>query len=634
MVRVPVWTTQRVGPSLDQLGRIRRLLRPDRANPAPIGGSCTCCSRCRSGVLEFSFLVTALSFGFGTAITLIGIPVLVATVWAWRWLAQLERRIIGRLLGTEIPEPYRPDPPDTRWWKRLRRAPRRPGHLEGPRLPAAPVPARDRELLGRRLGDRLRPAAAARPGVHGAASATATGSRGSTSTRPRARSRRCPLGALILLLGIPGLNALGRLYGWFAGLLLGSNADPALTAQVHELEDARSRIIAAADAERRRIERDLHDGAQQRLVALALNLRMAEQRVDAGDPGAAELVRQAGEEAQLALKELRDLARGIHPAILTNRGLPAALEDLASRATVPVDVVATPDERLPDPVEAAAYFVVSECLANVGKHAEATSATVSVRAVDERLYVEVSDDGRGGAALDGGSGMQGLAGPRRRARRNAERGQPARPGNAHGRRDPAHGAGGGRGEPPLSASRRASCRVEEAERIQGERRRRLSFRLGSLAIVAAVLVAIWALTDPGLPWIAWPLLALALVGGLDAWHVFSMPPLSEADLEGGDRPRRRARAPHAAPRAAPPHRRPRDPQHLHRGRLGGVERHLLLARLGDAGLSRGDRDQGTAARTFSTTSRSARIDASVIGSATTMISSAPASASSRSAAAI
>ena len=177
---------------------------------------------------------------------------------------------------------------------------------------------------------------------------------------------------------------------------------------MHELEDARSRIIAAADAERRRIERDLHDGAQQRLVALALNLRMAEQRVESGDPGAAELVRQAGEEANLALKELRDLARGIHPAILTNRGLPAALDDLASRATVPVEVVAKPDERLPDSVEAAAYFVVSECLANIGKHAEATSATVAVRADGGHLTVEVADDGRGGAALDGGSGVQGL----------------------------------------------------------------------------------------------------------------------------------------------------------------------------------------------------------------------------------
>ena len=177
-----------------------------------------------------------------------------------------------------------------------------------------------------------------------------------------------------------------------------------LTAQVTELQDARSRIIAAADAERRRIERDLHDGAQQRLVALALNLRMAEQRADDGDPAAAELVRQAGEEANLALKELRDLARGIHPAILTNRGLPAALEDLASRATVPVEVMATPDERLPDAVEAAAYFVVSECLANIGKHAERELATVSVTADDGHLVV------------DGGRRRSGRGRARRRLR--------------------------------------------------------------------------------------------------------------------------------------------------------------------------------------------------------------------------
>ena len=182
-----------------------------------------------------------------------------------------------------------------------------------------------------------------------------------------------------------------------------------LTAQVTELQDARSRIIAAADAERRRIERDLHDGAQQRLVALALNLRMAEAKAASGDPAAAELVRQAGEEAQLALKELRDLARGIHPAILTNRGLPAALEDLAARATVPTDVIAAPTERLPDAVEAAAYFVVSECLANIGKHAQASYATVSVSVEDGQLAVVVTDDGVGGASLDDGTGMQGLA---------------------------------------------------------------------------------------------------------------------------------------------------------------------------------------------------------------------------------
>ena len=188
-----------------------------------------------------------------------------------------------------------------------------------------------------------------------------------------------PIGAVLLFLGIPALNGLGRLYGRFAQLLLGTNADPALTAQVTELRGSRARVIAAADAERRRLERDLHDGAQQRLVALALTLRMAEQRAaETGDDGTGDLVRRAGEEARLALEELRDLARGIHPAILTNRGLAAALDDLASRAAVPVSILARPDERLPEQVEAAAYFIVSESLANVAKHARATGAWVRV----------------------------------------------------------------------------------------------------------------------------------------------------------------------------------------------------------------------------------------------------------------
>ena len=526
MVRVPVWTPQRVARSLDL---IRRLLSPILESRTYLRILYLLLAL-PLGVIEFSFLVTALSFGFGTAITLIGIPVLVATVWAWRWLAQLERSIIGRLLGTAIPAPYRPDPPDKRWWKRL-----------GARL-ADPATWKDLAFLLLQLplgivsfsvavsvigfGLRLLVAPAfAEPFGNGdwIAWLDINSTAGAIAA--------VPLGALVLLLGIPGLNALGRLYGWFGSLLLGSNADPVLTAQVHELEDARSRIIAAADAERRRIERDLHDGAQQRLVALALNLRMAEQRVESADSGAAELVRQAGEEANLALKELRDLARGIHPAILTNRGLPAAVQDLASRATVPVEVVATPDERLPDPVEAAAYFVVSECLANIGKHAEAASATVAVRATDGYLTVEVADDGRGGAALDGGSGMQGLMD--RVGALGGTLAVDSPPGQ--GTRVEARIPLTAEGAEAAAAARREPARVlsaEDAERVQGERRRHLAFRLGSLGIVAAVLVAIWALTDPGLPWIAWPLLALGLIGGLDAWRVFSTPPLSEADLTG------------------------------------------------------------------------------------------------------
>ena len=485
------------------------------------------------GVAEFCVLVTALSFGFGTAITLIGIPVLVASVWGWRWLAQFERRVIGRLLEVDIPAPYRPDPVDARWYKRI-----------GARL-ADPATWKDLAFLLLQMplgilsfsivvsvigfGLRLL-LAPAFTGPIGDGDWIAWLDISSTAGAVAA----VPLGALILLLGIPGLNALGRLYGWLAGLLLGSNADPELTAQVHELEDARSRIIAAADAERRRIERDLHDGAQQRLVALALNLRMAEQRVESGDPGAVELVRQAGEEANLALRELRDLARGIHPAILTNRGLPAALDDLASRATVPVEVVAKPDERLPDSVEAAAYFVVSECLANIGKHAEATSATVAVRSDGGHLTVEVADDGRGGATLDGGSGVQGLLDRVGALSGNLAVESPPGEGTRVIATIPLTERAAAEAAAASQRGAPAVLDAEAAERIHAERKRHLAYRLGSLGVVAGVLVAIWALTDPGLPWIAWPLLALGLIGGLDSWHVYSVPPLSEADIAEGD----------------------------------------------------------------------------------------------------
>jgi signal transduction histidine kinase len=482
------------------------------------------------GVIEFSGLVTALSFGFGTAVTLIGIPVLIATVWAWRWMADLERGIVRRLIGTEIPSPYRPDPQGGRWWRRVGARLSDPATWKDLAFLLLQLPLGiiaftvTVTVLGLGLGLLFAPAYYWTMGNSDWIASV------NLDTLPEAIAA-VPVGALILLLGIPGLNALGRLYGWLAAQLLGSNADPELTAQVHELEGARSRIIAAADGERRRIERDLHDGAQQRLVALALNLRMAEQRVESGDPTATELVRKAGEEAQLALKELRDLARGIHPAILTNRGLPAALEDLASRATVPVEVVASPDARLPDGVEAAAYFVVSETLANIGKHAGATSATVAVREEAGHLTVVVTDDGRGGAALDGGSGIQGLV----------DR-VGALSGSLRVESPPGEGTTVTASIPLTEAAVQASegvradaplvLPIEQAEVVQDARRRHLAFRLGSLGIVAAVLIAIWALTDPGLPWIKWPLLPLALLGGLDAWRVFSMPPLSEADVAG------------------------------------------------------------------------------------------------------
>ena len=510
---------------------IERLIRPI-LDPRTYGRIVYMLLALPLGVAEFSFLVTAISFGFGTAITLIGIPVLIGTVWAWRWLAELERRLIGRLVGVEIPSPYRPDPEGGRWWRRIAARLSDPATWKDLAFLLLQLPLGILSftitvtVLGVGLGLLFAPA------YYWALSSSDWIGAVGVDTLPEALVA-VPIGAVALLLGIPALSALGRLYGWLAAQLLGSNADPVLTAQVSELQDARSRIIAAADEERRRIERDLHDGAQQRLVALALNLRMAEQRAAGGDPAAAELVRQAGEEANLALKELRDLARGIHPAILTNRGLPAALEDLASRATVPVEVVAAPAERLPDAVEAAAYFVVSECLANIGKHANATSATVSVAASDGHLNVVVADDGVGGASLEDGSGIQGLVDRVGALSGTLAVESPPGEGTRAVASIPVSEAAAEEAEARSAATARI-VPDDEADVIQRSRKYRLMVRSGLLCIVGCVLVAIWLLTDPGLPWIVWPLLAIAFVAGLDTWRVLSMPPLRESDLSGAD----------------------------------------------------------------------------------------------------
>jgi signal transduction histidine kinase len=176
-----------------------------------------------------------------------------------------------------------------------------------------------------------------------------------------------------------------------------------LRRQLAELRASRTRIVDAADAERRRLERDLHDGAQQRLLALGLALQLLGRR-DA-DP---ELLRQAETELQIALRELRDLARGIHPTILSEQGLGPAVRSLADRAAIPISV-AGGDDRYPASVETAAYFVVAEALTNVAKHAAARSAAVSLARHNGQLVVDIRDDGCGGAVARGGGGLQGLA---------------------------------------------------------------------------------------------------------------------------------------------------------------------------------------------------------------------------------
>jgi PAS domain S-box-containing protein len=178
--------------------------------------------------------------------------------------------------------------------------------------------------------------------------------------------------------------------------------------QEEEIRASRTRIVQAEDAARRGLERNLHDGAQQRLVALSLQLRLAEARL-ADDPAeATAILGRARDELTQALDELRELARGIHPAILTDRGLAAAVDALVARAPLPVEVT-HPGERLPADVEAAAYYVVSEALANVAKYAGASTARVSFSRADARVIVEVADDGIGGADPARGSGLRGLA---------------------------------------------------------------------------------------------------------------------------------------------------------------------------------------------------------------------------------
>jgi signal transduction histidine kinase len=199
-------------------------------------------------------------------------------------------------------------------------------------------------------------------------------------------------------------------FAFLGGLLRShvSHLDAELRESLEELRASRARIVEAADAERRRLERDLHDGAQSRLVALSLLLRTARRQAE-DDPALAETLDRAQEELQTSLAELRELARGIHPAVLSDRGLEPALHAVVDRVPVPVTLEVDTAERLPEPVETAAYFVVSEALANIAKYARASHARVVVRRVNGRVTVEVVDDGVGGADAAGGSGLRGLA---------------------------------------------------------------------------------------------------------------------------------------------------------------------------------------------------------------------------------
>jgi signal transduction histidine kinase len=355
-----------------------------------------------TGLAYFVVLVVGISVGVALAILVIGIGILLVTLAAWRGMAAMERGLARGLLGVPIAQPAdRHDLPVmervTRWlrdpvtWKSL--------VFVALKFPLGIVSFAATGFLGFVALVML-----FAPVIVLATPVTIFGWIVTNS------GQAVPL----TLIGIPATllvlhltNGLAWLWALFARVMLGPS-----TVQLHErvddLRDARARIIAAADAERRRIERDLHDGAQQRLVALSLTLGMAESRLTADPPAAAQLIAEAREEAKLAVKELRELASGIHPALLSERGLGPALEALAARAPVPTTVEGVPDQRLPPPVESAVYFVTAESLTNVAKYAGAMSAGVSLAVEHGRLRLIVRDDGAGGADANSGTGLRGL----------------------------------------------------------------------------------------------------------------------------------------------------------------------------------------------------------------------------------
>ncbi len=358
------------------------------------------------GILTFTVVVTGWSLSLGLLITLIGLPLAMLTIWVSRWLAWVERRRAALVLGEPIRGVYKP-PATGRFIDRLKALFSDPSTWKDLawHLALLPIGIADFTVAV------TAPAAALgllfMPVWWWAVPESDPVDLGLFHVDSWGYAWLC---AAIGLLALPLAAALVRgtaaASGALSRIVLGPSTRQ-LEERVEVLAQTRAGAVDAAAAELQRIERDLHDGAQARLVALALDLGMAEERFDRDPEGARELVEKARGEARLAMGELRDLARGIRPALLSERGLGEAIAALAARTPLPTNVDVDLDGRLPPPVELAAYFTVAEALTNAVKHAGARSAKVRLWRENGRLRIEVRDDGRGGANPDG-HGLDGL----------------------------------------------------------------------------------------------------------------------------------------------------------------------------------------------------------------------------------
>jgi signal transduction histidine kinase len=370
------------------------------------------------GIALFTWVVTMLSTSAGLLITLVGLPLLALTIVSGRWIARAEIARVRAFLGTELPQWPAPSAVGSIWQRVIRRFSDVPG-WKGLLYGAVMLPwgivsftvvvtlwtvawsLAVFPLVGWWLpdsSDSFHPTGWALAGI-------VVGS---------------GIVGWLLVAALPRIvHAVASVDVALARALLAPDEATLLQQRVVELEESRAAGTESAAQELRRIERDLHDGAQQRLVSVAMNLGMAKDRMaqdrmanDANasveDAKAYELVSRAHDEAKQAIVELRDLVRGIHPAVLTDRGLDAAVSALVARCPVPVTVQSQLPRRLPPTVEATAYFVVAEALTNIAKHSGARAGSVRMTDRGATLVVEIHDDGRGGAAAGPGGGLHGL----------------------------------------------------------------------------------------------------------------------------------------------------------------------------------------------------------------------------------
>ena len=319
------------------------------------------------GIVGFAYAVPVIALGAGLTVTVVGLPLLALGLLGARRFGMFERARARKLLGVRVEEP-------------------------------SPMPGLGRSGFPGWLWSSLKDPVGWRAMLYA--------------------FLRLPWGIFTFVVTVVGLFVLWPVLPFVVRGL--TNVDRVLVRallcpsdelerRIAELESDRGVVVDTAAADLRRIERDLHDGAQARLVALAMGLGLAKEKLLEDPDAAARMVDEAHGEVKVALQELRDLARGIHPAVLTDRGLNAALSSLAARCTVPVRVTADLPARPAAAIEGSAYFTVSELLQNVSKHSGARQASVEVWRAEDRLLIQVWDDGKGGARLDGGSGMAGLA---------------------------------------------------------------------------------------------------------------------------------------------------------------------------------------------------------------------------------